>query len=115
MSSVQISISRHGLPAAGPICPLHEHLSIGEPVSSQTCSSPQSGAEAGILEEGGERKSLALREYQKELAAKAINGENCIIVAPTGSGKTLVALEISKQHFADPAFGDEPRFVNRQI
>ena len=32
-----------------------------------------------------------VREYQKELAAPGINGENYIIVAPTGSGKTLVS------------------------
>lgn len=36
----------------------------------------------------------AVREYQKELAAPGIQGKNCIIVAPTGTGKTLVACMI---------------------
>ena len=35
-----------------------------------------------------------VREYQKELAAPGIEGKNCIIVAPTGTGKTLVACMI---------------------
>ena len=35
-----------------------------------------------------------VREYQKELAAPGIQGRNCIIVAPTGTGKTLVACMI---------------------
>lgn len=37
---------------------------------------------------------LTLRSYQKELAAPGLQGKNCIIVAPTGSGKTHVALKI---------------------
>lgn len=41
-------------------------------------------------------EDLQLRTYQLELAAKAMDGKNCVIVAPTGSGKTHVALAIAK-------------------
>ena len=41
---------------------------------------------------------LKLREYQKELAAPALEGKNTIICAPTNSGKTYVAIEIAKKH-----------------
>ena len=40
----------------------------------------------------------AVREYQKELAEPGINEENYIVVAPTGSGKTLVAALVISDH-----------------
>ncbi|XP_077999952.1 ATP-dependent RNA helicase DHX58-like [Glandiceps talaboti] len=41
---------------------------------------------------------LKLREYQKELAEPGKNGNNYIICAPTGSGKTLTAAAVCKNH-----------------
>jgi len=43
-----------------------------------------------------EPEELHLRSYQQELAEKAMARKNCLIVAPTGSGKTHVALAIAK-------------------
>ncbi|GMR42137.1 hypothetical protein PMAYCL1PPCAC_12332, partial [Pristionchus mayeri] len=42
-----------------------------------------------------------LREYQKELIKDANGGKNTVIVAPTGSGKTLVAAYIIRQHIEE--------------
>ena len=39
-----------------------------------------------------------VRKYQHELAEPGIKGENCIVVAPTGSGKTLVAALVISDH-----------------
>lgn len=36
------------------------------------------------------------RLYQNELALPAQRGQNCIIIAPTGSEKTIVAVKIIK-------------------
>jgi ERCC4-related helicase len=41
-------------------------------------------------------RHLELRGYQQELASDGLGGNNCLIVAPTGSGKTLIALAIAK-------------------
>lgn len=41
---------------------------------------------------------LILRDYQMEVAKPALNGENIIICLPTGSGKTRVAVYITKDH-----------------
>ena len=42
--------------------------------------------------------SLKPREYQKELAQPGLEGKNYIVVAPTNSGKTLVAAMVIANH-----------------
>lgn len=44
-------------------------------------------------------EDLKLRDYQTELAQPAFDGKNVIVVAPTGSGKTHVALAITEVIF----------------
>ena len=49
-------------------------------------------------EKTGQPVELPMRKYQYELAVPALSGRNTIICAPTGSGKTRVALYIVQQH-----------------
>lgn len=53
--------------------------------------------------------SVTLRNYQRELAEPGCQGSNCIICAPTGSGKTFTAGSICKTR-RDDAVGRQRRF-----
>ncbi|RUS70384.1 hypothetical protein EGW08_021853, partial [Elysia chlorotica] len=55
-----------------------------------------SDEENELQDEGA--SNFRLRKYQSELADIALTGRNCIICAPTGSGKTKVAIEIIQEH-----------------
>jgi ERCC4-related helicase len=48
-----------------------------------------------------------VRKYQHELAEPGIKGENCIVVAPTGSGKTLVAALVISDHLQKNQHNDD--------
>uniref|UniRef100_A0A8C9NGH5 RNA helicase n=1 Tax=Serinus canaria TaxID=9135 RepID=A0A8C9NGH5_SERCA len=58
-------------------------------------------------------KSLWLkpRSYQIELAQPAIGGKNTLICAPTGSGKTFVALMICEHHLQNVPSGRKAKIV----
>ena len=48
--------------------------------------------------DGEEKKELVLKPFQVELAGPAFEGRNTIICAPTGTGKTFVAMEVMMRH-----------------
>ncbi|NXJ66538.1 DDX58 helicase, partial [Rostratula benghalensis] len=51
------------------------------------------------------------RSYQIELAQPAVNGKNTVICAPTGSGKTFVAVLICEHHFQNMPAGRKAKVV----
>uniref|UniRef100_A0A8C0UVE0 RNA helicase n=1 Tax=Cyanistes caeruleus TaxID=156563 RepID=A0A8C0UVE0_CYACU len=51
------------------------------------------------------------RSYQIELAQPAIDGKNTLICAPTGSGKTFVALMICEHHLQNIPSGRKAKIV----
>ncbi|KAL4636208.1 interferon-induced helicase C domain-containing protein 1-like [Arapaima gigas] len=56
------------------------------------------GAEQGAAAAGPGETDIVLRPYQMDVAGPALEGKNIIICLPTGSGKTRVAVYITKEH-----------------
>lgn len=54
------------------------------------------------------KEGCKIRSYQEELAAPGIKGENYIIIAPTGSGKTLVAARVISSHLQKNQDQEQP-------
>ncbi|XP_029315120.1 interferon-induced helicase C domain-containing protein 1 [Cottoperca gobio] len=67
---------------------------LGQLTKCSEPSQPDPGAAAG----GPEKDDIVLRDYQMEVAIPALEGKNIIICMPTGSGKTRVAVYITKKH-----------------
>ncbi|XP_060910347.1 interferon-induced helicase C domain-containing protein 1 isoform X1 [Labrus mixtus] len=56
------------------------------------------GTDLQAAPRGPERAHIVLRNYQMDVARPALEGKNIIICLPTGSGKTRVAVYITKTH-----------------
>ncbi|XP_062354122.1 interferon-induced helicase C domain-containing protein 1 [Cinclus cinclus] len=89
-------------------------VSIGDgSVSNLNENLGQSYTTSDSDEDEEERKAspepdLTLRDYQMEVAKPALNGDNIIICLPTGSGKTRVAVYITKDHLDKKKRASEP-------
>ncbi|NXG52992.1 DDX58 helicase, partial [Psilopogon haemacephalus] len=64
---------------------------------------------SGIYESPAVYEPKKARSYQIELAQPAINGKNTLICAPTGSGKTFVAILICEHHLQNVLPGRKPK------
>ncbi|NXL88731.1 IFIH1 protein, partial [Alectura lathami] len=89
----------------GSVSNLHENL-------GQSSTTSDSGMFPFYEDEAESRASpepdLILRDYQMEVAKPALNGENIIICLPTGSGKTRLAVYITKDHLDKKRRASEP-------
>uniref|UniRef100_A0A8C7M5G0 Activating signal cointegrator 1 complex subunit 3 n=1 Tax=Oncorhynchus kisutch TaxID=8019 RepID=A0A8C7M5G0_ONCKI len=70
------------------------------------------GGGGGEKSRGGEKK---MREYQRELAEPVFQGKNTVICAPTGCGKTVVALAICEQHLKVKGKGAKVVFMATKV
>uniref|UniRef100_A0A669BMT7 RNA helicase n=1 Tax=Oreochromis niloticus TaxID=8128 RepID=A0A669BMT7_ORENI len=97
--------------------PIHQILSgrFGTQKSQQTfCDSEPllSFADGSALEVArSPEKEIILRDYQMEVAGPALEGKNIIVCLPTGSGKTRVAVYITKEHLDRRKAEGKPRKV----
>ncbi|KAI5107256.1 interferon-induced helicase C domain-containing protein 1 [Silurus meridionalis] len=62
-------------------------------------------------DESVSEKDIVLRDYQSEVAQPALEGKNIIICLPTGSGKTRVAVYITKKHLESRKSKGQPAKV----
>ncbi|CAJ1079310.1 interferon-induced helicase C domain-containing protein 1 [Xyrichtys novacula] len=78
---------------------LYEGASVESkpPPQSMELSQP-AGTDSDTATRGPETAHIVLRDYQMDVARPALEGKNVIICLPTGSGKTRVAVYITKTH-----------------
>ncbi|KAM9347722.1 interferon-induced helicase C domain-containing protein 1 isoform 2-T2 [Symphorus nematophorus] len=70
------------------------------PPESMELSQPD-GTDSVAAAKSPEKADIVLRDYQMDVAKPALEGKNIIICLPTGSGKTRVAVYITKKHLDD--------------
>ncbi|NWR58143.1 IFIH1 protein, partial [Bucorvus abyssinicus] len=106
-SVLETSVGKNSVVSGdGSVSNLNENL-------EQSCTTSDSGMFPFSYEDEMESRAspepdLILRDYQMEVAKPALNGENIIICLPTGSGKTRVAVYITKDHLDKKKRASEP-------
>ncbi|XP_009462535.1 PREDICTED: probable ATP-dependent RNA helicase DDX58 [Nipponia nippon] len=86
-------------------------ITFSEEAECDNLSGNLCSASEGIYQSSPVYEAKKARNYQTELAQPAINGKNTLICAPTGSGKTFVALLICEHHFQNMPAGQKAKVV----
>uniref|UniRef100_A0AAX7U5E2 RNA helicase n=1 Tax=Astatotilapia calliptera TaxID=8154 RepID=A0AAX7U5E2_ASTCA len=87
-------------------------LYAGNELPSNSEPSQPGGMDGSALEVArSPEKEITLRDYQMEVAGPALEGKNIIVCLPTGSGKTRVAVYITKEHLDRRKAEGKPRKV----
>uniref|UniRef100_A0A3B4YXX5 RNA helicase n=1 Tax=Stegastes partitus TaxID=144197 RepID=A0A3B4YXX5_9TELE len=73
-------------------------ISVKEESLSEPLLRIADGSDSVAAAKGPENADIVLRDYQMDVARPALEGKNIIICLPTGSGKTRVAVYITKKH-----------------
>ncbi|XP_071792995.1 ATP-dependent RNA helicase DHX58-like isoform X2 [Asterias amurensis] len=81
------------------------------PMEDNTSGYPASAGSSEMQVSGENIQPLRLHNFQKELVQSALKGLNSVIVAPTGSGKTVMAARVVKA-FLNREPGVGPRVGN---
>ncbi|XP_005393366.1 PREDICTED: interferon-induced helicase C domain-containing protein 1 [Chinchilla lanigera] len=94
--------------AEGSVSCLDESLGHNSNMGSDSGTMGSDSDEEDVAKRASPEPELKLRSYQMEVAQPAVEGKNVIICLPTGSGKTRVAVYITKDHLDKKKQASEP-------
>lgn len=94
--------------AEGSVSCLDESLGHNSNMGSDSGTMGSDSDEENVAKSASPEPELHLRPYQMEVAQPALEGKNIIICLPTGSGKTRVAVYITKDHLDKRKNAAEP-------
>ncbi|NXQ30333.1 DDX58 helicase, partial [Alaudala cheleensis] len=86
-------------------------MTFFEEAECDNLSENLSSVSESVYESSSVYEPKKARSYQIELAQPAIDGKNTLICAPTGSGKTFVALLICEHHLQNVPSGRKAKVV----
>ncbi|NWR22876.1 DDX58 helicase, partial [Emberiza fucata] len=86
-------------------------MTFSEEAEWDNLSKNLSSVSESIYESSSVYEPKKARSYQIELAQPAFDGKNTLICAPTGSGKTFVALMICEHHLQNVPSGQKAKVV----